>query len=109
MLTKEIVHDLVDGLINIFDGNIQQIILYGSVARNEATEDSDIDIAVILNHSFDRTVRKSFVAWVSEMDLKYDKVFSIIDIEKANMDKWGNILPFYKNIRQEGIILWKAA
>lgn len=71
MLTKEIVYDLVDGLINIFDGNIQQIILYGSVARNEATEDSDIDIAVILNHSFNRTVRKCFVAWASEMDLKY--------------------------------------
>lgn len=49
------------------------------------------------------------IAWAAEIDLKYEKVFSIIDIEKENMDKWGNVLPFYKNIRKEGIVLWKAA
>ena len=31
------------------------------------------------------------------------------DIEKANMDKWGDVLPFYKNIKKEGVVLWKAA
>ena len=43
------------------------------------------------------------------MNLKYDKVFSIIDIEKSNLEKWGHILPFYKNVQKEGIVLWKAA
>lgn len=41
--------------------------------------------------------------------MKYEKVFSIIDIEKHNLEKWGNILPFYKNVCQESITLWKAA
>ena len=109
MLTTEITNELMEGLVNIFGKNILQIILYGSVARGEETEESNIDIAIILDYGFDSEIRERFIAWASEMDLKYEKVFSIIDIEKANMDKWGNILPFYKNIRQEGITLWMAA
>ena len=43
------------------------------------------------------------------MDLKYDRVFSIIDIPEERMEKGGKILPFYKNVQEEGIILWKVA
>ncbi len=52
-------------------------------------------------------IREKFIEWNSEMDMKYDRVFSIVDIEKANMDKWGDVLPFYKNIKEEGVVLWK--
>ena len=41
--------------------------------------------------------------------MKYEKVFSFIDIEKEKMEQWGDILPFYKNIQKEGIVLWKTA
>lgn len=108
-MTREMVHELIDGLLEIFCDNIQQIILYGSVARNQETDESDIDVAVILTHGFDAETKKKFIAWSAELDLKYEKVFSIVDIEKERMDKWGDILPFYRNIRQEGVVLWKAA
>ena len=79
------------------------------MVRNEATEESDIDIAIIMNNSQNLEERDLFITWNVEMDLKYGKVFSLINIEKEKMDKWGNVLPFYKNIQKEGIILWKAA
>ena len=41
--------------------------------------------------------------------VRYDKIFSIIDIKEENMKKWGEVLPFYKNEKKEGVILWKAA
>ena len=108
-MTETIIRELIDGLQEIFCDNIQQIILYGSVARNQATQESDVDVAIILRHGFDAEIKKKFSAWSAELDLKYDKVFSIIDIEKERMDKYGDILPFYRNIRQEGVVLWKAA
>ena len=86
-----------------------QIILYGSVARNEATEDSDIDIAIILDHSIDEAVRERFIDWAADMDMKYDCVLSIVDIEKEKYDVWKNTMPFYKNVFTEGVVLWKAA
>ncbi len=36
-----------------FSGDIEAIILYGSVARNESTSESDIDIAVIIKREMD--------------------------------------------------------
>jgi hypothetical protein len=44
-----------------------------------------------------------------ELDLKYDKVFSVIDIDYDEFLKWEDILPFYKNVKKDGVVLWKAA
>ena len=109
MLTNEMINELIDGLQMIFQGNLQQIILYGSVAKNEATDESDIDIAIILKQKFDEITKDTFIAWSAELDLKYERVFSIVDIEKQNLEKWGKVLPFYRNVCEEGIVLWKAA
>lgn len=54
-------------------------------------------------------IRNKFICWSAEMDIRYDKIFSIIDIKEENMKKWGEVLPFYKNVQKEGVILWKAA
>ncbi|WMC93378.1 nucleotidyltransferase family protein [Kineothrix sp. MB12-C1] len=109
MLTYEMTQELISGLIDIFNDNIYQIILYGSVARQQATEESDIDIAIVLNNNFDSEIRERFIAWATDMDLKYGKIFSIIDIERKNLGKWGKVLPFYRSIQEEGIVLWKVA
>lgn len=109
MLNHEMSEELVNGLCGIFGDNIRQIILYGSVARNEATAESDIDIAIILNGSLSGDIRDAFLEFSANLDLKYERVFSIIDIDRSNMEKWGDVLPFYRNIREEGVVLWKAA
>lgn len=109
MLLDEMKEELVQGLTAIFQNNISMIILYGSVARNEATNESDIDIAIIIKEEMDDQTQKQFINWAAEMDIRYEKVFSIVDIREDNMKKWEEVLPFYQNIRKEGIVLWKAA
>jgi predicted nucleotidyltransferase len=106
---KSLKDELINGLLDIFSENIVKIILYGSVARNENTDESDIDIAVIVAHPISDDVRKAFINWNADMDLKYDCVLSIIDIEKDNFETWVDVLPFYKNVSNEGIVLWTAA
>lgn len=109
MLLDEMKEELVQGLTAIFQNNISMIILYGSVARNEATNESDIDIAIIIKKEMDNQTKKRFIMWAADMDIRYDKVFSIVDIREDNMKKWEKVLPFYQNIRKEGIVLWRAA
>ena len=109
MLTDMMKDELVKGLLNLFHENLSMIILYGSVARNEATSESDIDIAIITKNDMNEEIRNKFICWSAEMDIRYDKIFSIIDIKEENMKKWGDVLPFYKNVQKEGVILWKAA
>ena len=109
MLTNTMRKELVDGLLGIFSDNILQIILYGSVAREDNTSESDVDIAIVIKEDMDDRTREKFIIWSADMDLRYDRVFSIVDIQEKNLEKWGSILPFYKNVQKEGIVLWKAA
>lgn len=108
MLSNTIEKDIVHGLVDIFSDNILKIILYGSVARNENTDESDIDIAIIIRNEMDDATKERFIRWSAELDLRYDRVFSIIDIQEENMEKWGNVLPFYQNVQKEGRVLWQA-
>ena len=96
-------------MTDIFQNNISMIILYGSAARDEATNESDIDVAIIIKNKMDNQTKRRFISWAADMDIRYEKVFSIVDIQEDNMKKWERVLPFYQNIRKEGIVLWKAA
>lgn len=109
MLPDDVKEEVVQGLTDIFQKNISMIILYGSVARGEATDESDIDIAIILKDEMDAQAKKRFIGWAADMDIRYERVFSIVDIREENMAKWGRVLPFYQNIRREGVVLWRPA
>lgn len=109
MLSDEMREDLVQGLTGIFRNNISMIILYGSVARGDATQESDIDIAIVVRSQMDDVTKRRFLSWAADMDIRYERVFSIVDIQESNMMKWEDVLPFYRNVRKEGIVLWKAA
>ena len=80
MLSKEMREELIWGLTDIFRNNI----------------------------TIDATKRR-FLSWAADMDIRYERVFSIVDIEESNMKKWEDVLPFYRNVKKEGIVLWKAA
>ena len=107
---KTMLSELVNGILAVMYGRVIKIILYGSTARGTRTPESDIDVAVIFNdlenkHSNDRL--SSISDLIVDLNLKYDAVLSVIDIDEERFKKLKNILPFYKNIDNEGIILWK--
>jgi predicted nucleotidyltransferase len=104
-----ITNELIEGLKNIFYDSLVSIILYGSVAKGTDTDESDIDIAVILKNAKSQPLTDKLIDFTLNLDLKYDKVFSVIDIDYDEFLKWENILPFYKNVKRDGVILWKAA
>ena len=108
VLAKNIENDVVKGALEIFQGNIEQIILYGSVARGEQGLESDIDIALILYSEIKEEEKRLLVDWSAEFDFSHNCVLSVVDIAKEQFEKWNNILPFYKNIHKEGVMLWRA-
>lgn len=85
------------------------IILYGSVARGTETAESDVDIAIIINGKLDEAMEDALSDVIVDMNLKYDKVFSVVDIDEEELAKWGKVLPYFHNVKNEGIVLWKAA
>ncbi len=101
--------ELVKGILESINSCVKEIILYGSVARGNSCEGSDIDIAVLVSDELTSEQNDKLSEFIVEMNLKYDVVFSVIDIDINKYEKWKNVLPFYKNVATEGIHLWKAA
>ena len=108
-MDKQMVDELVAGLLKIVDEQLVSVILYGSVARGTASSESDIDVALLIKGSLSSVTENELSDFIVDMNLKYDKVFSVIDIDFANYKKWEHVTPFYKNVEQDGIVLWKAA
>ena len=86
-----------------------KVILYGSYARGEQTEESDVDIAVILKDGNTEKMHDDMLDIVVDYELDLDVTLSVVPIEYANYLEWNKVLPFYQNIEKEGIVLWQAA
>ena len=107
---QDVMYDeLVRGLLNILADQIVQIVLYGSRARGTAEPDSDIDIAIFLNRRPDAQQEDLLSELIVDLNLKYNKVFSVVDIDQETYLKWRSAAPFYQNVDKEGVVLWKAA
>ena len=108
-MDKQMVDELVAGFLKIIDEQLVSIILYGSVARGTASTESDVDVALLIRGALTSNTEDALSDFIVDMNLKYDKVFSVIDIDIDNYEKWKAVTPFYKNVKQDGIVLWKAA
>ena len=107
-MDEQIANELVAGFLQILNEKLDSVILYGSVARGTASGESDVDVALLTKGSLDADCEDKLSDFIVDMNLKYDKVFSVIDIDIDDYEKWKTVMPFYKNIEQDGIILWKT-
>jgi predicted nucleotidyltransferase len=101
---KQAVKELIDELKKLYGDNLSCVILYGSKARGDATEDSDIDILVVLkniqNFSLERKKVKE-ISW--RLSYKYDLLLSIII--RSEQEYMRKDTPLLMNIEKEGIVL----
>lgn len=89
---------------------MKKVILYRSVARGLSTEESDIDIMVLVDVD-DKALRdysEKLSDVSTDISIKYLRVFSIIDISNQEYLNWKQVLPYYRNISEEGAILYAA-
>ena len=105
---REMFDKLVKGLRDIYGDMLVSVLLYGSFARGTNTRESDIDIAILVDGRETEEMRNQMVELAVDMDLEYDQVFSVLNIDYKNFLEWADILPFYKNVSEEGVVLWAA-
>ena len=105
---KKMLDEIVNGILSIIQSQLIRIVLYGSVARGTHTSESDVDIALLIKCALDRDTEERLSDFVVEMNLKYDRVFSVIDIEYNVFCQWEKTMPFYSNLSEEGVVLFQV-
>lgn len=105
---QEVFEKMIPGFQTIFGNVLERIILYGSVARGTQTAESDIDIAVIVR-KYTEDMHDKMIDLTVDLELEYNKVLSVLLIDYDNFREWEDVLPFYKNMMKDGIMLWSAA
>ncbi len=97
-----VIRELRVELENLYGKKLNNIILYGSWARDDATEDSDIDIAVVLEgdikpgKEIDR-----MISIITEINLKHNVLVSIYPVSVS--DYLNLKSPLLINVRKEGV------
>ncbi len=88
-----------------YGSNLTKIVLYGSYARGDYEEGSDIDVAAIVKGSRRELQDELKKVWdVShDLGLEYGIIVSPTVIPSDEYEQWKDDLPYYKNIEQEGI------
>lgn len=108
---QEHLNTYVQELKKIYKDSLQQVILYGSYARGDYNEDSDIDVMILLKMS-DMHIKdyaNELMDITYEFNLNHNMEINPIAKDKVEFEKWNVNYPFYANIKRDGVILYDAA
>ena len=76
------------------------VVLFGSCAKNEATERSDIDIAVV-SETFGNNIAENF----AKLAVIAYGINVEIEPHPFTLENWNDITPFILEIRKTGVVL----
>lgn len=88
--------------------DLEKIILYGSCARGDFSDDSDIDIALLT--SCDRMTSKKYddtIAKIAtELAMKYLAIVNFVCLPKEEFEECKDWYPYFKNIDRDGELIY---
>lgn len=110
-MTKELIDSAVKDLAEeariIYGDKLKEVILFGSCARGDFEDDSDVDVMILVDvpkyeiqeadNKIDHVIHK--------LDRKYDYdlLFAPVVQSYEEFNYWLDAMPFFKNVRKEGI------
>ncbi|OHB64377.1 MAG: DNA polymerase subunit beta [Planctomycetes bacterium RBG_13_62_9] len=102
MQAKQVIREFTQRVQTLYGDRLKRVVIYGSWARNEATAESDIDLAVVLaddvvpGKEIDR-----MIDILTDINLEYGELLSVYPVSEE--DYLGRNSPLLINIRREGI------
>lgn len=105
--THDIILDFSRQVKRILGTKLTKVILYGSYARGDYRDNSDIDIMVLTTLSDDKIekIETQVFDLAFDFQMEYGIDISVIIKNEEHFNHWLGALPFYDNVQKEGIVL----
>ena len=101
---KSLIQQYVDSVQKIYGSHLKKVILYGSYARGDFAQDSDVDLMLLVDLSEEEA--EIFADSLSELGFEYNIKHDIwmMPVVKniAHFKKWSAVYPFYYNVERAG-------
>lgn len=94
-------------LRNLLENDLSKVILYGSYARGDFQENSDVDVMVLVKISPEEIekIEESIFDLAFDIEMEHGIHISPIIKNEEQFEYWVDVLPFYRNVRNEGVEL----
>jgi predicted nucleotidyltransferase len=102
MRVRETIREFKQEIKNLYGPRLKDVILYGSWARGDATEASDIDLLIVLEgqvvpgQEIDRMIEI-----ITDINLKHGELISTYPVSEENYSTINS--PLLINVRREGV------
>lgn len=106
-IVRDIIYQFSQRMRKLFGSRLSKVIVYGSYARGNYRENSDLDMMILVDLS-EEEIKKIEndvydIAFEIEMNTGID-IYPIIKSE-AQYEYWVDVLPYYRNVREEGVVV----
>ena len=104
---SNIIQDFAKSVRKMLGNSLDSVIVYGSYARGDYSELSDVDVMLLVS------LREEDIKKISDQisDLAFDFMMKYgVDISPVitntdHFNYWADNLPYYRNVRDEGVRL----
>lgn len=105
---EHLLRNYADSLRSLYGSHLKAVILYGSYARGDFNEDSDVDVMVLVDLDDEGIKQKGRNLSNLTYDYNYDNDLMIVPqvVNFSHFNAWVRAYPFYNNIQNEGRMLY---
>lgn len=106
-IVSEVVYQFSQQLKKVFGTRLSKVIVYGSYARGDYRENSDVDVMILVKMSDQEIKQMENEVYDLAFDIEMNTGVDISPIIKseAQYEYWVDTLPFYRNVREEGVVV----
>ncbi len=102
MSTQQAIRQFKQAVKEIYGPRLKKIVLYGSWARGDASEESDIDLMVVLSGEVQPGLELDrMIDVITDTNLEYDVLISVLPVSESNFNTLRS--PLLLNVRKEGV------
>lgn len=107
----EMIHNIIyqfsQQLKVILGDHLSKVIVYGSYARGDYQANSDVDVMILVDLAEEEIKKIENEIYDLAFDIEMSSGIDISPVIKNEQqyEYWVDTLPFYRNVREEGVVI----